>query len=65
MSAAPQLLDVKSACDYMKSIGVSSATINSTRTIFAQIPHIRIGKRFFVSRENLDGWISNRQRRSR
>lgn len=60
-----QLFDVKAACDYLKSIGVSGATVNSTRTIFAQIPRVQIGKRHYVSRENLDAWISNRQRRPR
>lgn len=65
MNASPQLLDVKAACQYLQSIGVSGATINSTRTIFAQIPRVQIGKRHYVSRENLDGWIVNRQRRTR
>ena len=65
VSGTPQLFDVKAACDYLKSIGVSGATVNSTRTIFGQVPHVRIGKRFYVSKESLDTWISNRQRRSR
>jgi hypothetical protein len=65
MSATPQLLDVKAACDYLKSIGVSAATINSTRVIFGQVPHIRIGKRFYVSKENIDAWLANRQRRTK
>lgn len=61
--AALQLFDVRAACDYLQSIGVSGATICSTRTIFGQVPHVRIGKRFYVSRESLDSWITNRQRR--
>ncbi len=63
MSATPQLFDVKAACEYLKSIGVTAATINSTRTIFGQVPHVRIGKRFYVSRESLERWIDQRQRR--
>jgi hypothetical protein len=61
--ATPQLFDVKAACDHLKSIGVSAATVSSTRTIFAQVPHIRIGKRFYVSKESLERWIDQRQRR--
>ena len=62
---APQLFDVKTATDYLRSIGVSGATINSTRAIFSQLPILKIGKRFYASRESLDSWIANRQRKAR
>ena len=60
-----QLFDVKAACEYLKSIGVVAATINSTRTIFGQVSHIRVGKRFYVSKESLDSWLVNRQQKGR
>lgn len=63
LNSSRQLFDVSAACEYLKSIGVTSATISSTRMIFAQVPHVKIGKRFYASRESLDSWIANHQRR--
>ena len=59
----PQLFDLQAAVTYFKGIGVSGITTCAMRTVFAQVPHIRIGKRFYVSKESLDSWIANRQRR--
>jgi hypothetical protein len=47
-----QLFDIGAAADYLKSIGAGSATIYFVRTLVSsgQIPHLRIGKKFYVSR---------------
>jgi len=66
-SETPKLFDVRGAAEYFRSIGAGSATMNFVRTIIAsgQLPHIRIGKKFFVAREAIDRWIENRQRRAK
>jgi excisionase family DNA binding protein len=64
---AQKLFDVQAAAAYLREIGASSASVNFVRTIIArgQLPHIRIGKKFFVSREAIDRWIQNRERRAK
>jgi hypothetical protein len=62
-----QLFDVRSAAGYLQALGASAATVNFIRTIVAsgEVPHIRIGKKFYVSRQSLDGWVTRHERRSR
>jgi excisionase family DNA binding protein len=62
-----RLFDVQSAAGYLRELGAGTASVNFIRTLITsgQVPHIRIGKRFFVAREALDHWIESRQRRAK
>jgi excisionase family DNA binding protein len=62
-----RLFDVSAAAAYLQSIGATAASKNFIRGLIAsgQVPHLKIGKRFFVSRTALDGWLSNRETRFR
>jgi Helix-turn-helix domain len=62
-----RLFDVKDATAYLVSIGARGATVSFVRTLIssAQVPHLRIGKKFYVSRASLDRWLETRERRAR
>lgn len=62
-----QLFDVHGAAGYLQALGAASATVNFIRNIVAtgEVPHVRIGKKFYVSRQSLDGWIARHERRAR
>jgi hypothetical protein len=68
-AAVPErrLYDVLGAVAYLHSLGADTATPNFVRSIISSgaVAHVRIGKKFFVSRESLDGWIQKHERRSR
>jgi excisionase family DNA binding protein len=60
-----KLFDIPSAVAYLRAIGAESATISFVRMLIntGQVPHLRIGKKFHITREALDHWISNHERR--
>jgi len=60
-----RLFTVQDAVGYLRSIGAASATENFVRTLITsgQIPRLKLGKRFYVSRNALDLWLSSRERR--
>ena len=51
-----RLFDIPSAAAYLISIGATAATPTFIRTLISrgEIPHVKISKRFFVSRDALD-----------
>jgi hypothetical protein len=68
-AAAPErrLYDVHAAAQYLVSIGAVGTTVHFVRGLIGRgdIPHLKIGKAFFVSRESLDVWLQKNERRSR
>lgn len=62
-----RLLDIKAAVAYLRDIGATAATVNFVRNLIntGQVAHIRIGKKFFISREAIDGWLDKHERRGR
>lgn len=60
-----RVFDLPAGVEYLKSIGATAATNNFLRSLIAssQIAHLRIGRRFYVSKAALDHWISTRERR--
>ena len=62
-----RLFDIGAAVAYLQAIGATTATVNFVRGLITtgQLPHLKIGKKFFVSRASLDGWISSHERRRR
>lgn len=67
MSAdTPQLLDVDKAVAYFHSIGATAATKTFVRRLMAtgEIPRERISKKFYISRADVDLWVSKHLRRA-
>jgi excisionase family DNA binding protein len=64
--AEQRLFDIAGARTYLQGIGATSATLNFVRNLISsgQVPHIRIGKKFYVSRAALDSWLISRERRA-
>jgi excisionase family DNA binding protein len=62
-----RLFNVKDAVLYLRSLGAADVTLTFVRTIVAtgQVPHIQMGKTFYVSRAALDEWIERHERRAR
>jgi hypothetical protein len=65
--ADQRLFDVGDAAKYLQSIGAKTATVNFVRGLITstQVAHLRIGKKFYVTKTALDGWLETRARRSR
>jgi hypothetical protein len=65
--ADQQLFDVGDAAKYLQSIGAKTATVNFVRALISssQVAHLQIGKKFYVSKTALDGWVETRARRAR
>jgi excisionase family DNA binding protein len=51
-----QLFTVEAAAEYLKTLGVVSATKNTIRSLIAskRLKPIPIGRRFFIARQELD-----------
>jgi excisionase family DNA binding protein len=66
-SADRRLFDVHTGAAYLREIGASSATVSFVRGLISrgEVPHVKIGKSFFVTREALDGWIGRHERRNK
>jgi excisionase family DNA binding protein len=62
-----KLYDIEAAVGYLRSIGASSASKNCVRTLICsgQIPHIRLGKKFYVTQSSLDSWLERHERRAK
>lgn len=60
-----RLFDVHSAVVYLRRLGADAVTLNFIRGLInrGSVPHLRIGKKFYVSREALDRWIDHQQRK--
>lgn len=66
-AAERRLFDIPGAVEYLRAIGAGSATVTFVRRLVCtgQVPHLRIGKRFYLRRESLDSWIESHDRRGR
>jgi hypothetical protein len=60
-----RLFDIQAAVLYLRGLGAESVTMNFVRALVnsGQVPHLRMGKKFYLTRESLDRWISNHERR--
>lgn len=68
MNAETQrLYDLKDTALYLQSLGAKSVTISFVRELVnsGAIAHLRIGKKFFVTRNAIDAWITRAERRTR
>jgi excisionase family DNA binding protein len=62
-----RLFDIQAAVLYLRSIGAAGVGTHFVRSLISsgQLPHIRMGKRFYVSRGALDSWLEKNEKRSR
>jgi excisionase family DNA binding protein len=60
-----RLFDIESAVAYLRDLGADGVTVNFVRRLInnGELPHLRIGRKFYCSREGLDRWIVNHERR--
>jgi hypothetical protein len=58
--------DIKAAVLYLRQLGAEGATVNFIRNLISrsEVPHVKIGKKFYLSRDGLDRWITNHERRN-
>jgi hypothetical protein len=62
-----RLFDIVSAAGYLQAIGATSATPKFVRTLVADgdLPHLKIGKKFYISKTSIDSWLLRHERRTR
>jgi excisionase family DNA binding protein len=60
-----RIFDIIGAVAYLRSIGADSATVTWLRAHIAtgEIPHVKVGKKFYCSRSALDQWLERHERR--
>jgi excisionase family DNA binding protein len=60
-----RLYDIPSAVAYLRAIGAEGVTTSFVRSLINSggVPHVRMGRKFYVTREALDRWIDLRQRK--
>jgi excisionase family DNA binding protein len=65
--SARRLFDIFAAVAYLQSLGATSATRNFVRSLVTsgQVPYIRCGKKFYITKNALDAWITRSERRAR
>lgn len=66
-SSEPRLFTVEGAAAYLQSIGAAGVGVRFVRGLIAsgQVARIRMGKRLYVSKNALDTWIHNHERRAK
>lgn len=66
-SESQRLYDLKDAVVYLQSIGAKGVTIGFVRELVnsGTITHLKIGKKFFVTRNAIDAWITKAEKRVR
>lgn len=62
-----KLFDIADAVLYLRRLGAKTASVNFLRGLITsgQVAHLRIGKRFYVSKAALDRWIEMRERKTK
>jgi len=62
-----QLFDVNDAAAYLIALGAKGVTVHFVRALInsGQLAHVPMGKKFFVSKTALDGWLSRSEKRRR
>lgn len=63
----PRVFDIPAAVAYVRSLGATGVSVSTIRGEIAtgRIPHIKLGKKFYVSMASLDAWITRSERRAR
>jgi excisionase family DNA binding protein len=63
----PCLFDIAQAVGYFHEIGAKAATRNFVRTLIISggIPHLKLGRKFYVSKTAIDEWLAKHERRTK
>jgi hypothetical protein len=61
------LYDIAGAVSYLHRVGASAATTTFVRSLInsGTLPHLKIGKAFYVSRASIDSWLAKAEKRNR
>jgi hypothetical protein len=67
MNDAPRLYDIPGIVGYLQSVGATAATATFVRGLInsGQVPHLKIGKAFYVSKSAIEAWLAKSEKRSR
>jgi excisionase family DNA binding protein len=62
-----RLFDIQGAVAYLQSMGATGVSVSTVRSLIAsgQVAHIKLGRRFYITREAIDEWLSRHERRAR
>jgi len=62
-----RLFTIQDAAKYLCSIGAFGVTPYTVRGLIAsgQLAHIRLGRRFFVTRAAMEAWLASHEKRMR
>jgi hypothetical protein len=65
--AGQRLFNIADAATYLQGLGAKATTAYFVRTLIlrGELVHLRIGRAYYVSREALERWIDQRQKRAR
>jgi hypothetical protein len=60
-----RVFDLLAAVEYVRGLGATGVTISTIRGEIAsgRIPHMKLGKNFYVAKIALDAWITRAERR--
>lgn len=60
-----RLFDIHAAAKYLQSIGATGVTHSTIRRLLnsGDLPCLKIGKRFYLSKAALDSWLLKHERR--
>jgi excisionase family DNA binding protein len=67
VTETPFLYDILGVVGYLQRVGATAATATFVRGLInsGQLPHLKIGKAFYVSKAAVDAWLAKSERRSR
>lgn len=67
MTETPRYFDIPAAAVYANSIGLTGVTAYTIRMAInsGQLPHIKIGKKFHLSKAAIDAWLTKAEKRVR
>jgi excisionase family DNA binding protein len=61
------LYDIAGAVSYLQRVGATTATATFVRGLISsgQLPHLKIGKAFYVSKSAIEAWLARSEKRNR
>jgi excisionase family DNA binding protein len=61
------LFDISGVVTYLKSVGASAASATFVRGLInsGQLPYLKVGKAFYVSKSAIEAWLAKSEKRNR
>ncbi len=65
MTETRRLFDLKQAAEYLQSVGAGGTTLYFIRSLVnsGRLPHVRLGRRFYVTKVAIDSWLERAETR--